>query len=152
MAILERERVAGDCTVHYSLFIDLLHQMKRLLLFATLPIFFAGVSLHAQDSQAPTKAAATAKATNVTPDAAEKLLKEKKDLVVLDVRTAEEFQAGHIPGAKNLDFLSADFAKQLQGLDKSKEYLVHCAAGGRSSRACKLMDEEKFPKVYHLNE
>jgi rhodanese-related sulfurtransferase len=94
---------------------------------------------------------AYADSTNVTPDEAEKLLKENKGIVVLDVRTAEEFSEGHIAGAKNLDFHGDDFAKQLNALDKSKTYLVHCASGGRSAKACKLMGEDKFSKIYHMN-
>jgi phage shock protein E len=94
--------------------------------------------------------AADPNSTNVTPDEAEKLLKENKKIVVLDVRTADEFASGHIPGAKNLDFHSDDFAKKLNALDKDTPYLVHCAAGGRSTKTCKLMDEDKFAKIYHM--
>jgi rhodanese-related sulfurtransferase len=95
--------------------------------------------------------ASAADSANVTPDQAEKLLKEKKDIVVLDVRTPEEFKEGHIAGAKNVDFQSEDFKKQVAALDKSKTYLLHCAAGGRSARALKVLDEDKFSHVYHLN-
>ncbi|HEY3899212.1 MAG TPA: rhodanese-like domain-containing protein [Chthoniobacter sp.] len=89
---------------------------------------------------------------NISVDAAAKLLKSDHSIVVLDVRTADEFKAGHIPGAKNLDFFGDDFAKQVAALDKSKTYLVHCAAGGRSSQACKVFEKENFPSVLHLNE
>jgi rhodanese-related sulfurtransferase len=88
---------------------------------------------------------------NVTPDEAQKLISEKKDLVVLDVRTADEFEKGHIAGAKNLDFFGDDFAAQLKGLDKSKEYLVHCASGARSGKTVKEMTAENFLHVYHMN-
>ncbi|HEV7404979.1 MAG TPA: rhodanese-like domain-containing protein [Chthoniobacteraceae bacterium] len=94
---------------------------------------------------------ASAGSENVTPDQAEKLLKEKKDIVVLDVRTPEEFKSGHIAGAKNVDFMADDFKKQVEALDKSKTYLLHCASGGRSTRALKILDEDKFSQVYHLN-
>jgi rhodanese-related sulfurtransferase len=67
------------------------------------------------------------------------------------VRTAEEFAAGHIAGAKNLDFHGDDFEKKLNALDKNATYLVHCASGGRSAQACKLMGEDQFAKVYHMN-
>jgi 3-mercaptopyruvate sulfurtransferase SseA len=60
----------------------------------------------------------------------EKLRKDSK-VVVLDVRTAEEFADGHMPGAINLDIRGGKFAETLAGLDKSKTYLVHCAVGGR---------------------
>ena len=100
---------------------------------------------------AATLASAADSAQNVTPDQAEKLLKEKKDVVVLDVRTPDEFKAGHIAGAKNVDFQSDDFKKQIDGLDKSKSYLVHCAAGGRSTRALKILEADKFEHLYHMN-
>jgi phage shock protein E len=108
--------------------------------------------LRAEDPKPASAAATAAVGKNVSPDEAEKLLKANPNIVVLDVRTDDEFKSGHIPGAKNLDIFSPDFAKQLAALDKSKTYLVHCAAGGRSARACKAMDEQKFTSIYHLNE
>ena len=87
---------------------------------------------------------------NVTPDAAQKLITEKK-VIVLDVRTEEEFKEGHIKGATNLNFFAADFEKKLSGLDKSKAYLVHCAAGGRSAKAIKKMEKLDFTMIYHLD-
>lgn len=119
------------------------------LLLIALALAFA--PLRADDAD-PAPAAAVAIEKNVTPDEAEKLLKENPKIVVLDVRTEDEFKSGHIPGAKNLDIHSPDFAKQLAALDKNTPYLVHCAAGSRSARACKAMDAEKFTSIYHLNE
>ena len=89
---------------------------------------------------------------NVTLDEAEKLLKEQKGIVVLDVRTAEEFKAGHLAGARNIDIMADDFAQQIAALDKSKTYLIHCAAGGRSGRACKVPEVLQLGTVYHMNE
>lgn len=56
--------------------------------------------------------------------------------VVLDVRTEKEFQAGHIPGAVNLDVNAPDFAARAAKLDQGKTYLVHCVVGHRSELAC----------------
>jgi phage shock protein E len=89
---------------------------------------------------------------NVTINEAEKLIKEDPKVVVLDVRTPEEFKAGHIAGARYLDFNGDNFEKQLAALDKSKTYIVHCAAGGRSAQACKIIEQIKLPGVYHMNE
>ena len=91
-------------------------------------------------------------AKNVSPDEAEKLLKDHPKIVVLDVRTPEEFAKGHIAGAKNVDFKAADFAEKVAALDKGKIYLVHCAAGGRSSKTLDLMKGKNFAALYHLNE
>ncbi len=88
---------------------------------------------------------------NVKADEASNLLQENKKVVVLDVRTPEEFGEGHIAGAKNLDFLAPDFNKTLDSLDKSQTYLVHCAGGGRSSKARDLMAKHHFLTIYHLD-
>ena len=79
----------------------------------------------------------------------EKLWQQKK-LTVLDVRTADEFKDGHIPGAVNLDVLDAGFEKQVAALDKSKTYLVHCAAGRRSANAAEQMKALGFKSVVDL--
>lgn len=79
----------------------------------------------------------------------EKLIQAKKH-TVLDVRTADEFKAGHIAGAVNLDVLDAGFEKQVAALDKSKTYLVHCAAGRRSANASEQMKGLGFKSVVDL--
>jgi|688.fasta_scaffold638907_2 predicted sulfurtransferase len=62
-------------------------------------------------------------AIHVRAAEAAKLVTEKK-VMVLDVRTADEFKDGHIEGAQNIDFLkAADFKEQVAKLDKSKPYL-----------------------------
>lgn len=77
-------------------------------------------------------------------------LRADKNNVILDVRTAKEFAAGHIPGAINLDWNSGDFAKAVATLDKNKTYLVHCAAGGRSAKACEKMGQLQFKNAINL--
>ncbi|MFA6543651.1 MAG: ThuA domain-containing protein [Limisphaerales bacterium] len=79
----------------------------------------------------------------------EKLWRERK-FTVLDVRTADEFKAGHIPDALNLDVLEANFERQVAALDKAKTYLVHCAAGSRSANAARQMKEMGFKSVVDL--
>ena len=86
---------------------------------------------------------------NVDVDEFAKLREDKKN-VVLDVRTEKEYKAGHIPGARLIDIGSPDFDKQIAKLDKSKTYLVHCAAGGRSAKACKKMDTLGFTNLVNL--
>ena len=79
----------------------------------------------------------------------EKLWKDKKG-VVLDVRTVKEYQAGHIPGALNIDVNAGDFEKKVAELDKNKTYLVHCASGVRSVRACEKMNRMDFKELINL--
>lgn len=108
----------------------------------------------AQTSETPTKKEASptgAFVRNVDAHQAAKLLQENKKIIVLDVRTPEEFAAGHIAGATNLDFHDAGFEKHLAALDKKKAYLVHCAAGGRSAKSRDLMKKLQFESIYHLD-
>jgi len=110
------------------------------------------VPLLAADPAPATATAPVAAPKNISVDDAEKLLKADPKVVVLDVRTADEFKAGHIPGAKNLDFFGGDFSKQVAALDKSKTYVVHCASGHRSAQVCKVFEQQQIPSVFHLNE
>lgn len=69
---------------------------------------------------------------------------------VVDVRTPQEFNAGHIQGAKNLDFYSAQFGAEVSKLDKNKPVYVYCAVGGRSASAAGMLVKQGFTKVYDL--
>lgn len=77
-------------------------------------------------------------------------MRSNTNTVLLDVRTPEEFAAGHIPGAKNIDVNGLDFEKKVGHLDKSKTYLVNCASGARSARACMKLSKLDFPNCYNL--
>jgi len=86
---------------------------------------------------------------NVNAQEFEKMRAAKTN-VVLDVRTQKEYEAGHIPGAKLIDFNSPYFDKKVSALDKDKTYLVHCAGGGRSAKASAKMTAMNFKNVYNL--
>lgn len=70
--------------------------------------------------------------------------------VTLDVRTADEFAAGHLSGATNLDFRAADFEQRLSALDRAATYLVYCHSGNRSGQATALMRSLGFGHVYDV--
>ena len=77
--------------------------------------------------------------------------KNNLDFVILDVRTQDEFANGHIPGSINIDFLSGNFEKEINVLDRNKIYLVYCRTGDRSKRAAEFMVKLYFRKVYNLS-
>src|SRR5438445_11465907 len=97
----------------------------------------------------PKPAAKAGLVRRVSVDEFKKLWQDKKN-VVLDVRTKKEFENGHIPGAVNLDVNAADFDQKIGELQKDKVYLVHCAAGVRSARACDKMSRLGFPHLVDL--
>ena len=112
---------------------------------------FLGRAADQPNAQAPRpeKPSASKPVTNVGVDEFARLVAAKTNLV-LDVRTASEFTAGHIPGAVNLDVNSPDFDKKVAGLNKDKTYLVHCAAGKRSANACAKMEKLNFTHLVNL--
>jgi rhodanese-related sulfurtransferase len=68
---------------------------------------------------------------------------------LLDVRTRDEFNSGHLPNAMNMDVLDDCFTELVTGLDKTKTYFVYCRSGGRSRQACLCMAEQGF-SVFNL--
>lgn len=86
---------------------------------------------------------------NVLPAEAEDLLLDT-NVVILDVRTPEEFATGHLIQAQNLDIMNPAFNECLSTLDKQKTYLVYCKSGGRSARAMAKMEELGFTTVCNM--
>jgi rhodanese-related sulfurtransferase len=64
----------------------------------------------------------------------------EQDAVVIDVRTPEEYDAGHIEGAQLLDIQSASFAAGVEQLDPEQTYVVYCRSGNRSATATDQME------------
>jgi len=104
---------------------------------------FAALPLRADEAK-------PANVKDVSVEEAEKLLKENPKTLVLDVRTADEYAKGHIPGAKNVDFFDDNFAKKVGALDPQTPVLVHCAAGNRSSQSLPFLKDKQV--VYHLKD
>lgn len=75
-------------------------------------------------------------------------------LNVIDVRSDAEFAQEHFENAQSIPYTnSEEFVQKVKDFDKSKKYLLHCAAGalnGRSFNAVKILDSLGFDKVYNL--
>lgn len=67
---------------------------------------------------------------------------------IVDVRTAGEFQMGHIPGAINVPV--DQLGTQAQGWDRDKTYLIYCATGSRSQAAVSTMESLGFNSIVHF--
>ena len=87
---------------------------------------------------------------NVNIEKAIKLINSSTNLIILDVRTREEYLAGNIPNSINIDVLSQDFKSKIDMLDKNKEYLVYCRSGNRSAIASSIMSTNGFLNIYNL--
>ena len=94
-------------------------------------------------------AIACAGTEKIEVDKAEQLIGEKVQL--LDVRTEEEWNEGHLEGALRVDFTAEGFAEGVRkALDQDRPVLVYCRSGNRSARAAKVMEQLGFQTVYDL--
>lgn len=71
-----------------------------------------------------------------------------EDLVVLDVREAEEFAAGHVPGAIHIPV--DRLPDSLEGRDRSQAYALICRNGRRSGYACQIMEQNGFQNLWNV--
>lgn len=71
--------------------------------------------------------------------------------IILDVRTPEEFNSGHIAGAKNIDVKSCTFIDNAtQTLNQNKTIAVYCRSGKRSANAAAILSQHGFTKIVNL--
>ena len=63
----------------------------------------------------------------------------QSDAIVIDVRTPEEFAAGHLEGAVLIDIKDASFDSKIAALDPDAAYIVYCRSGNRSAQAVERM-------------
>lgn len=79
------------------------------------------------------------------------LIQSNKPVQLVDVRTPEEFEAGHIPGAILIDVKSADFDRQAEKkLKKDLPVAVYCRSGMRSLKAAGQLKDKGFKTIYNL--
>ncbi len=77
-------------------------------------------------------------------------LKSTSNPQLIDVRKPEEFAAGKLEGAINLNFYDKDFNEQIAKLDKDRPVFIYCKSGGRSGKSTKIMSKMGFKEVYDL--
>lgn len=111
--------------------------MSRLALLAlfVLSLAIPGISL-ASPADQKTETKSTAESANV---------------VILDVRTPEEFREQAVEGAINIDVTDSRFVARVSELDRSKTYKLYCRSGSRSGMAQKLMKAEGFSHLENLS-
>jgi rhodanese-related sulfurtransferase len=80
----------------------------------------------------------------------QELSEVQDEILLIDVRTPQEYQQGHIENSKNINIAGDSFKEEIQKLDKSQPVYVYCKVGGRSARATSMMKEMGFEEVYDL--
>jgi rhodanese-related sulfurtransferase len=70
--------------------------------------------------------------------------------IIIDVRTPEEFAAGHLEGALNYDVSDGTLEMSLASLDPQADYIVYCRSGNRSAVAVDIMKSAGFTSLVDL--
>lgn len=75
---------------------------------------------------------------------------KNESTVVVDVRTADEFDSFRIKNSINIDYYSKNFLDSISSYKEKKNIILYCRSGRRSYYAAKLMQEKGFNKIYNL--
>ena len=109
---------------------------KKILAFVLGVTVFAGCGSTATSSSA---------GEILAPTEYMKLLQSDSNAYLLDVRRADEYAAGHLPGAALLDVAdSVAFARGVELLDKEKNIYIYCRSGRRSRKAAEILTSKGF--------
>jgi rhodanese-related sulfurtransferase len=73
------------------------------------------------------------------------------NIVLIDVRTPQEYSQGHIAGSLNIDFYGDNFESEMKAIDQSKTILVYCKSGNRSGKAINILAKNNFKNIYDLS-
>jgi rhodanese-related sulfurtransferase len=122
--------------------------------------FFSGLliitGLFACQPNPKTESSATSESTSQTASvsvitlSAQEFASKSSAGTVIDVRTAGEVAQGKIEGALVIDYYSSNFLDQVSQLPKDQEVYLYCAVGARSEEAARLLVQQGYTKVYHL--
>jgi rhodanese-related sulfurtransferase len=129
------------------------NHMKRIIVLAVLTaVFLIGASACSSNQETVTESATGGESSamaykKISAEEAKTMI-DAGNVIILDVRTQEEYDAGHIEGALRLE--SADFGKKAATVlpDKAATILVYCRSGNRSKTAAKLLLELGYTNVY----
>ncbi len=87
---------------------------------------------------------------DITIEQAKSLIESKPSLIILDVRTQEEYDSDHIEGAILIPV--DELENRLDELSKNDELLVYCQTGNRSTNAVNILQANGFTKIFHMND
>ena len=113
--------------------------MRKILL--VILIFTIGVALFTQCQQS--------EEFDITVDQF-LLVKDEGNAIIMDVRTEDEYNSGHIENAILLNLYAREFPVKIKDLNIENTYYVYCRSGARSRSAVKLMREEGFSKAFNI--
>ncbi len=89
----------------------------------------------------------TSRYENISQEEALKIMEEEEGYIILDVRTKEEFDAGHIPEAVNIPVETIGDKEPEELPDKDQLLLIYCRSGNRSKQASEKLVELGYTNI-----
>jgi len=125
-------------------------KVRVFLIITFFMLYFASV-VNAVD-KTPEQIVREAKAAinEVSVEEVKKMIDNKADIILLDVRDREEYETGHIPGAINISRGSLDFKVNLIIPDKNKKTIVYCGLDLRGPLATKSLNDLGYKKAVNM--
>lgn len=117
------------------------HILMLIVVIIILTLVFTGI-LRAQNK--------TTHRTDLTTEQFKEYLTRDPKAVLIDVRTPEEFAAGHLKSAINISVTDPAFEKKVAGFAKDKPVLVYCRSGHRSAVASGKLATLGFINILNL--
>lgn len=87
---------------------------------------------------------------NISPEDAKKRLESEKGIILLDVRTLEEYKQRHIPSSILIPVEQIEKDAQLKLKDKNAVIFVYCRSGRRSVTASEILVKQGYTNVFNL--
>ena len=72
---------------------------------------------------------------------------QDNDYILVDVRTLEEYESGHIQDAIHFDFYSESFQKEILSIDKSFSIILYCRTKNRSTKTANYLKENGYKEI-----
>jgi len=115
--------------------------MKKLL-----TVLFIALRLSAYAQHSPEQLVIDS--IQVSPELLKKI--KKKEVLLIDVRTPEEYKEGHLKYATNIDYKNKQFKDETAKLDKNKTVYLYCRSGNRSGKSAEILRTQGFKSVYNI--
>lgn len=118
--------------------------MKKYIITLLLVTMVSFVGCKAQDE------GQSSTVTKITPEKAKEMIEENSEVIILDVRTEEEFAQGHLKNAILLpDYNVTEKAESVLP-DKNAPIIVYCRSGRRSSGASEALNQLGYSNIFDL--
>jgi len=121
--------------------------MSRKYVYIIIPVLLVGFYFYNNNNSSGTDN--NSGYTNVNAEKFKSII-ESGEGTLLDVRTPQEFNRGHIKGAGMLNFYDRDFRNQVLLLPKDMDIYLYCNTGNRSGRTAAFLAQQGYTNVYNL--